>query len=206
MVDRLPPTPPSPLDQLHMILLGTGLLLFLGMHAFSMLRGPRAALIGRLGAGGYKGLYTLVSFLGLGLMIWGFGSYRAAGYIPVWSPPVWMRHLSALLMLPVLPLIFSAYAKGFVKARLKHPMILGVKLWALAHLLANGDLGSMLLFGGFLAWAVLGFISMRRRATPQAEFVPNPGQDAAAILGGIIAWLALVFGLHRYLIGVGVFT
>jgi uncharacterized membrane protein len=118
-----------------------------------------------------------------------------------------MRHLSALLLLPVLPLVFSAYAQGYVKARLKHPMILGVKLWALAHLLSNGDLGSILLFGGFLAWAVAAFMSMRRRTdAPVASFVPNPGQDAVAILAGVIGWLALSFGLHRWLIGVGVFT
>jgi uncharacterized membrane protein len=189
-----------------MTLLILGLILFLGVHGFTILRGPRAALIKRFGEGGYKGLYTLVSLIGFGLMIWGFGSYRAAGYIPVWNPPTWMRHLSALLLLPVLPLIFSAYAKGFVKARLKHPMILGVKLWALAHLLANGDLGSILLFGGFLVWAVLGFMSMRRRPEAPPEFVPNPGQDAAAILAGVIGWLALSFGLHRWLIGVGIFT
>jgi uncharacterized membrane protein len=189
-----------------MLLLILGLALFLGMHGFSMLRAPRAALLGRLGEGGYKVLYTLVSLLGLALIAWGYGSYRAAGYIPVWNPPVWTRHLAALILLPVLPMIFSAYAKGFVKARLKHPMILGVKVWALAHLLANGDLGSILLFGGFLAWAVLAFMSMRRRPSdPAAAFVPNPGQDAAAILAGVAAYLALVFGAHRWLIGVGVF-
>jgi uncharacterized membrane protein len=189
-----------------MTLLVLGLVIFLGMHAFTMLRGQRAGLIARLGEGGYKGLYTLVSLAGLALIVWGYGSYRAAGYIPVWNPPVWTRHLAALLLLPALPLLFSAYAKGFVKARLKHPMILAVKVWALAHLLANGDLGSILLFGGFLIWAVLAFMSMRRRpAEEAAAFVPNPGQDAAAILGGLIAYAALVFGLHRWLIGVGVF-
>jgi uncharacterized membrane protein len=189
-----------------MFLLTIGLALFLGMHGFTMLRAPRAALIGKIGAGGFKGLYALVSLLGFAPIIWGYGAYRASGYIPVWNPPIWTRHLAALLLLPALPLLFSAYAKGFVKARLKHPMILSVKVWALAHLLANGDLGSILLFGGFLVWAVLAFMSMRRRpADPSAAFVPNPGQDAVAILGGLIAYLALVFGLHRWLIGVGVF-
>jgi uncharacterized membrane protein len=186
-------------------LLIIGLALFLGMHAFTMLRDRRAALVARLGEGGYKGLYALVSLVGLVLIVWGYGAYRAAGYIPVWSPPTWTRHLAALLLLPALPLVFSAYAKGHVKARLKHPMILGVKVWALAHLLANGDLGSIILFGAFLAWAVAAFMSMRRRAEQPAPFVPNPGQDAVAILGGVIAYLALVSGLHRWLIGVGVF-
>jgi uncharacterized membrane protein len=189
-----------------MTLLILGLVLFLGMHGFTMLRAPRAALQARLSEAGYKAAYAAVSLAGLGLMVWGYGSYRAGGYIAVWSPPVWTRHLSALIMLPALPLLFSAYAKGFVKARLKHPMILAVKTWALAHLLANGDLGSILLFGGFLVWAVLAFISMRRRPIdPAAAYVPNPGQDAVAILGGLIAYFAMMFGLHRYLIGVGVF-
>jgi uncharacterized membrane protein len=189
-----------------MTLLILGILLFVGGHAFSLARGPREAAIARFGDGGFKGLYSLVALAGLVLMVKGYGDYRAGGYVAVWNPPVWTRHVSVLLMLPVLPLLFSAYAQGFVKARLKHPMILSVKLWALAHLLANGDLGSILLFGAFLVWAVLGFRSMRRRPVdPQKNFVPNPGQDAAAILGGLIAYGLLVGGLHRWLIGVGVF-
>jgi uncharacterized membrane protein len=189
-----------------MIILILGLLLFLGTHAFTMNRSGRAALIGKLGEGGYKGAYTALSLIGLLLIIWGYGSYRASGYIELWSPPVWTRHLAVLIMLPALPLLFSAYAKGFVKARLKHPMILAVKVWATAHLIANGDLGSVLLFGSFLLWAVVGFMSMRRRPVDEAaSFVPNPGQDAAAILGGLILYGAMIGGLHRYLIGVGVF-
>jgi uncharacterized membrane protein len=189
-----------------MIILILGLLLFLGMHASTINRSGRAALIGRLGEGGYKGVYTAVSLVGLLLIIWGYASYRASGYIPLWDPPVWTRHLAVLIMLPALPLLFSAYAKGFVRARLKHPMILAVKVWALAHLLANGDLGSVILFGSFLVWAVVAFMSMRRRPVDEsASFVPNPGQDAAAILGGLIAYGAMIGGLHRYLIGVGVF-
>jgi len=189
-----------------MTLMILGLILFLGPHAFTMARQPRAALVARFGEGGYKGLYSLVSLLGLVLLAYGYGVYRADGYIVVWNPPVWTRHLSALLLLPVFPLLFSAYARGFVKARLKHPMILAVKTWALAHLLANGDLGSILLFGAFLVWAVVAFVAMRRRpeANPPA-FVPNPGEDAAAILGGLIVYGAMIFGLHRWLIGVGVF-
>lgn len=189
-----------------MILLILGLALFLGTHAFTMNRSGRAALIGKLGEGGYKGAYTAVSLIGLFLIVWGYGSYRAAGYIPLWDPPVWTRHLSVLIMLPALPLLLSAYAKGFVKARLKHPMILAVKVWAFAHLIANGDLGSLLLFGSFLIWAVFAFMSMRRRPVDEAAgFVPNPGQDAAAILGGLILYGAMIGGLHSYLIGVGVF-
>jgi uncharacterized membrane protein len=183
-----------------------GLILFVGGHSLSLARGLRGAALVRFGEGGFKALYTLVALAGFALIVKGYGDYRAAGYIQVWSSPVWTRHLSALLMVPVLPLLFSAYAQGYVKARLKHPMILAVKVWSLGHLLANGDLGSILLFGSFLLWAILGFRSMRRRPVdPQKNFVPNPGQDAAAILGGLIAYGLLVGGLHRWLIGVGVF-
>ena len=189
-----------------MTLLVLGLILFLGMHAFTMNRSGRAALLGKLGPLGYRALYNIVSLLGFSLIAWGYAIYRSNGMIPVWDPPTWTRHLSVLIMLPVLPLLFSAYAKGFVKARLKHPMILAVKTWALAHLLSNGDLGSIILFSAFLAYAVVAFISMRRRPVDEAAiFVPNPGQDAAAILGGLIAYGVMIGGLHRYLIGVGVF-
>jgi uncharacterized membrane protein len=187
-------------------LLVIGLVLFLGMHATSMSRSGRASLIARFGEGGFKAVYSLVSLIGLGLIVWGFGAYRAAGMIPLWNPPTWTRHLVVLLMLPVLPLLFSAYAQGFVKARLKHPMILAVKIWALGHLLANGDLGSVLLFGGFLLWSVIGFANMRRRPVDDSKaFVPNPGQDAAAVLGGLIVYGLMIGFLHRWLVGVGVF-
>ncbi len=95
-----------------MTLLLLGLVLFLGAHGFTMLRGPRAALIGKLGENGFKGAYSLVSLVGFVMIIWGYGSYRAGGYIPVWDPPTWLRHLSALLLLPALPLVFSAYAQA----------------------------------------------------------------------------------------------
>lgn len=189
-----------------MILLTIGIALFLGMHSFSMNQPQRLALVERLGARGFKLLYSVVSLIGLVLIIWGFASYRAAGMIAVWNPPTWTRHLAALLMLPALPLLFSAYASGFVRARLKHPMILAVKIWALAHLLANGDLGSIVLFGSFLVWAILAFRDMRRRPVDATKaFVPNPGQDAGAILGGLIAYGLMVGFAHQWLIGVGVF-
>jgi uncharacterized membrane protein len=189
-----------------MIMLSIGLFLMLGTHAYSMNRAGRETLIERFGDGGFNAFYSILSLVGLALIIWGYATYRAAGYIELWNPPTWTRHLSALVMLPVLPLLFSAYAQGFVKKRLKHPMILAVKVWALAHLLANGDLGSIMLFGSFLLWAVLAFSNMRRRPVDEAKnFIPNPGQDAAAILGGLIVYGAMIGGLHKYLIGVGVF-
>jgi uncharacterized membrane protein len=188
-----------------MFTLVLGLVFFLGAHAFSLARGPRAAAIERFGAGGFKGIYSAASLVGLIMIIWGFARYRSGGMIPLWDPPVWLRHLSLVVMLPVLPLLFGAYGKGYIKARLKHPMILAVKTWALAHLLANGDLGSAIMFGGFLVWAVVGFAMMRRRPEPALDFVPNPGVDAAAVIYGLIGYIALVAGLHRWLIGVGVF-
>ena len=115
------------------------------------------------GEGPDKGLDPLVSLLGVVLIAVGFGRYRAAGYIPVWDPPTWTRHLALLLVWFAFVSVAAAYLPGRIKARLKHPMLTGVKIWALAHLLANGDLGSILLFGAILVWAVLARISAKRR-------------------------------------------
>jgi uncharacterized membrane protein len=187
-------------------LLITGLILFLGTHSYSMRRASRAALVAKVGPEVYKVVYSVLSLIGFVLIIWGYGSYRSAGYIPLWDPPTWTRHLAALIMLPALPLLLASFGYGFIKARLKHPMILAVKTWSLAHLLANGDLGSVILFGTFLAWAVVAFINMRRRpAEEEPTPIPNPGHDATAVLGGLFFYAAMIFGLHRYLIGVGVF-
>src|SRR5918911_4140516 len=146
-----------------MAILVLGLAIFLGTHAFTMARAPRAALIGRLGEGPYKGVYALLSLLGIVLIAVGFGRYRAGGYIDLWDPPVWTRHLALLLMWPAWVMVVAAYFPGRIKRALKHPMLAGVKIWALAHLLANGDLGSILLFGSILVWAVLARISAKRR-------------------------------------------
>jgi len=127
-------------------LLVVGLVIFLGMHSFSMARRNRAALIARIGEGPYKGLYSLVSLLGVVLIAIGYGQYRASGYIPVWDPPAWTRHLALILVWLAFICLAAAYLPGRIKVRLKHPMLAGVKIWALAHLLANGDLGSILLF------------------------------------------------------------
>jgi uncharacterized membrane protein len=189
-----------------LLILIIGLVLFLGTHSYSMRRENRAALVAKVGPEVYKVVYSVVSLIGFVLIIWGYASYRSAGYIPLWSPHVWTRHLSVLIMLPALPLLLAAYGHGFIKARLKHPMILAVKTWSLAHLLANGDLGSVILFGTFLAWAVVAFINMRRRPAEEGPLpIPNPGHDATAVIGGVVFYLAMIFGLHRYLIGVGVF-
>ena len=191
-----------------MTLLVIGLVIFLGVHSFSMARGARASLIARIGEGPYKGLYSLVSLAGIVLIAIGYGQYRASGYIPVWDPPVWTRHLALLLVWIAFILVAAAYLPGRIKARLKHPMLAGVKIWALAHLLANGDLGSILLFGSFLVWAVLARISAKRRdvaAQHGGTAVPAGWRnDVLAVVIGTAIYLAFVFWLHPWLIGVPV--
>ena len=192
-----------------MAILVLGLAIFLGTHAFTMTRGPRAALISRLGEGPYKGAYSLVSLLGIVLIAVGFGRYRAAGYIDAWSPPVWTRHLALLLMWPAWVMVVAAYLPGRIKRTLKHPMLAGVKVWALAHLLANGDLGSILLFGSILAWAVLARVSAKRRDEVRDHAGPAAApagarNDVLAVAIGTAIFLAFLFRLHLWLIGVPV--
>jgi uncharacterized membrane protein len=189
-------------------LLVLGLILFLGMHSFSMARKSRSGLIGRIGEGPYKGLYSLLSLAGIVLISIGYGQYRANGYIPVWDPPVWTRHLSLLLVLIAFICVVAAYLPGHIKHRLKHPMLAGVKIWAFAHLIANGDLGSILLFGSFLVWAVVARISVKRRdvAAQHGGTVAPAGwrNDILAVVIGVAVYLAFVFWLHPLLIGVPV--
>ena len=191
-----------------MALLILGLVLFLGTHAFTLAREPRAALVARLGEGPYKGLYSVLSIAGVVLIAIGFGRYRAAGYIPVWEPPVWTRHLALLLVWPALVMFVAPYFPGRIKRTLKHPMLAGVKIWALAHLLANGDLGSILLFGFILAWAVAARISVKRRdvAAQHGGTAAPAGwrNDILAVVIGTAIYLAFVFWLHPWLIGVPV--
>jgi uncharacterized membrane protein len=146
-----------------MFLLLLGLVVFLGTHAFTMARAPRAALMGRVGEGPYKILYSVLSLVGIILIAQGFGQYRAGNWINVWNPPVWTRHLALTLNILAFVFFVAAYVPGRIKRTLKHPMLAGIKVWALAHLIANGDLGSMLLFGSILAWAVMARISVKRR-------------------------------------------
>jgi uncharacterized membrane protein len=184
-----------------------GLMLFFAAHVFTTKREARAQAIARLGEGTYKILYAAVSLAGLALIIWGFAHYRAAGMIPVWEPPVAFKHITVALMLPAVILVVASYIRGRIYTRLKHPMLAGIKLWAAAHLLANGDLGSIILFGSFLAWAVFDRISLKRRPDAGAPPIPvgGPGNDLIAIAVGIVAYLALAFAFHPVVIGVPVF-
>jgi uncharacterized membrane protein len=181
-----------------------GLILFLGIHTFTTLRSTRAAVIGRLGEGPYKGLYSLVAAIGLLLMIWGFGRYRSAGYIQVWNPPFAVFHPIALVLLWfALVALVAAYAPpSKIKATLHHPMLVAIKAWALSHLLVNGDLGSMLLFGALLVWAVYDHIAVRRRGDEGAPPVARIGRnDVLVIAIGTVAYFAILW-LHESLIGV----
>jgi uncharacterized membrane protein len=183
-----------------------GLVVFIGTHLFTTRRQARGDLIKRLGEGGYKLLYSALSLIGLVLMVVGFGAARDAGPPVVWDPPQWLRHLALLINLPVFVLLAAAYLPGRIKSATKHPMLLAVKLWATAHLLANGDLASMLLFGSLLAWAVLARIAAKRREV--AEGVPDRSgplrNDLIALIVGLLLYVAMVVWGHPLLIGVPV--
>jgi uncharacterized membrane protein len=183
-----------------------GLVLFFGAHIFTTRREARARLIASIGEGPYKIAYTLVSLAGLALICWGFAHYRSTDWINVWTPPKALKHLNVLLMLPAVILVVASYIRGRIYATLKHPMLVGVKLWAFGHLLANGDLGGIILFGSFLAWAVFDRISLKRRTDPGAPPIPvgGVGNDLIAVAVGVVAYLALAFAFHPVVIGVPV--
>ncbi len=184
-----------------------GLVLFLGVHTLTTQREVRAQVIAASGEGGYKIGYTLVSLLGFVLIVWGFAHYRAAGMWEIWTPPTAFKHLAVALMLPAVILVVASYIRGRIYTTLKHPMLTGIKLWAAAHLLANGDLGSIILFGSFLGWAVFDRISLKHRADSGAPPIPvgGPSNDLIAVAVGLVAYLALGFAFHPVVIGVPVF-
>ena len=154
-------------------LLVLGLVLFLGPHVFVTRRGARAALIARIGEWPYKGLFAIVSIVGLYFIGKGFALYRDAGAIEIWDPPEWTRHITVALMWPAVVFVTAAYIPGDIKRVLKHPMLVGVKLWAVAHLISNGDLGSMIIFISVLAWAVYDRITLKRRNDPGGAADPD---------------------------------
>jgi uncharacterized membrane protein len=190
-----------------MVWLILGLALFLGVHSVSIVSPQgRHALAQRMGEGGFKGLYTLVSLAGFALIVWGYGQAREAPVL-LYTLPTGMRHLAALLMLPVFVLLFAAYLPGRIQRAAKHPMLLAVKFWALAHLLANGTLADVLLFGGFLAWAVADRISVKRRAAAgllrsAPTRAGGPVNDAIALVGGLAVYAVFVLWAHAWLFGV----
>jgi uncharacterized membrane protein len=184
-----------------------GLAVFLGCHTLVTFRAERAAVIARIGEGPYKGLLALLALVGIILIAYGFADYRAAGLIEVWHPPAWTRHLTAALMWPAVILVVAAYIRGDIQRVLKHPMLVGVKLWAAAHLIANGDLGAIILFGSILAWAVYDRITLKRRTDPGGPPIPSGGRrnDVIAVVVGTLLYLALGLWFHPYVIGLPVF-
>lgn len=188
-----------------MLVLVLGIIIFLGGHTLATFRETRADLIGRFGAGPYKIAYSLISIIGLALIVWGFSRYRAEGLIQLWTPPAWTRHVTMTLMwFAFVALACMNPAPGKIRGWLRHPMLVAIKIWALAHLLANGDLGGMLLFGSFLAWAVFDRIAVKKRRDFGAPRVASfTRADAIALIVGTAAYVAMIF-LHPALIGVRV--
>ena len=188
-----------------MIYLILGLVIFLGVHSVRMVADDwRTQTRARLGEGPYKGVYSVISLLGFALLVWGFGQARQMP-VQLWSPPTFMRHLALLLTLISFVLLAAAYVPGnSIKARVHHPMVLGVKVWALAHLLANGTLADVLLFGGFLVWAVLSFRAARQRdRVAQVSYPPGRmGPTLVAVGVGLVAWAGFALWAHAVLIGV----
>ena len=184
-----------------MTLLITGIIVFLGVHLLPTLHDVRQTLIGRLGENGYKALFSLLSIIGFVLIVWGFAG---APVIQVWAPPNWTRYLAMVLMLPVFVLLIAAYVPGQIKAKVKHPFVDAISTWALAHLIANGDLASIILFGSFLAYAVFDRIALKRRPATGLVTVPETGSarnDMISVAGGLLLYVAFLLWLHPLLIG-----
>jgi len=186
-----------------MLFLIVGLMLFLGIHSISIVSpGWRDGMAVRLGEWPWKGLYSLVALAGLILLVQGYSHARLSAPV-LYTPPVWLGHLALLLLVPVFPLFLSTYFPGRLQRAAKHPTLLATKLWATAHLLANGSLADVVLFGGFLAWAVADRISMKRRiARPLPGAPPGAINDGIAIVLGLGLYGFFVMGAHAWLFGV----
>jgi uncharacterized membrane protein len=189
---------------LAMLVFIVGLLLFLGVHSTRIFaEGWRTSTIARIGEGPWKGIYSLVSIAAFVLLVWGYG--QARNQIPLWDPPGAMRYVTVLLMLPVFVLFVAAYVpRNGIRAKLHHPMVLSVKLWALAHLLSNGNPADVLLFGGFLAWAILAFNAARKRDRASGKVYPagTASMTIVCVAVGLVIYAAFLMGLHTWLIGV----
>jgi uncharacterized membrane protein len=182
-----------------------GLVLLLGVHSIRVIApGMRNAGIARLGLLPWKIVYALLSLVGLWFIIEGYGAARLEPTV-LWLPPAWTRHLAALLTLPAFVLMVCAYVPGTrIRAKLGHPMVAGVKIWAFAHLIANGTLADLLLFGSFLVWSVVLFATLRRRdrAAALRQSAGSASRDAIAVVVGVAAWAVFAGWLHLVLIGV----
>lgn len=191
-----------------MSLLIVGLVVFLGAHSLRLFaEGLRARTIARIGIGGWKVVYSLVSIAGFVLIVWGFGLARQHPVL-LYTPPLWLKHANALFTLVAFVLFFSAHVpRNHFKAAVGHPMLAGVKLWAFGHLLATGMLHDVILFGAFLLWAVADFVVSRRRDRAEGTTYPagTLKGDAIALAIGVVAWAVFAFWLHARWIGVSPF-
>ena len=180
-----------------------GLVIFFAVHSVSIVNEPwRGRMVATMGEVPWKGVYALFAIAGFALIVWGYGLAR---YEPIvlYSPPVWLRHVALLLLLPVFPLLLAAYLPGRIQAVTQHPMLVATKLWAVAHLLANGTLADVLLFGAFLIWAVADRISIKHRTPrPIPSAPPSKVNDILAIAAGLALYVAFAVWLHTWLIGV----
>ena len=183
-----------------------GLALFFIVHLVPMLPSLRAGLVERLGAGPYRGLFSVVSIAGLVLIVLGYGQMQGLGRgnPELWAPPTWIKHVVLLLMIPALILLMAAYVPSRIRSAVRHPMLAALAIWAFAHLLANGDLASLLLFGSFLAFAVIDRMSVMTRASPGPLGGAKGGalHDMAVIALGLALYLLILFWGHAKLTGV----
>jgi uncharacterized membrane protein len=188
-----------------MVVLVLGIVVFLGIHSVPIFHETRARVIQRFGLNQFKVVYSLLALIGFGLIVWGFQLYRANGLITVWTPPDWMRHMTILLMwFAFVALACMNPAPSKIRGWLRHPMLVAIKIWALAHLLINGDAGGMILFGSFLAWAVADRIALKKRGDLGAPRIKSfTGADALALGLGTVGYVAMIM-LHPILIGVSV--
>lgn len=188
-----------------MLMFLAGLVIFYGVHVFSAIRSraPGKDLRTRMGYGPFMGLYSVLSLIGFILIIYGYGATRGLGLL--YNPPTWLAHINLVLTIPALILLVaSQLPAGYIKKASKHPMLLAVKLWALGHLLANGEINSVILFGSFLAYAVFDRIMVKRRGDngPRPETTLNPMMDVISVGAGAIVWAAIALWLHPILFGV----
>jgi len=178
-----------------------GLLIFFGMHLVPGFVEFRRTLISKMGEGPYKGLYSIISLLGIVLIIYG---KSIAGFQPIWDPPVWSRTFVVVTMLLSFYLFAAADMKSNIKRFIRHPMLLGVMLWSGTHLIANGDLASILLFGSFCVFSVFGMISANIRGATKQDKIYPVNRDVVAVIAGLVVYGVFIFLIHPYLIGVPV--
>lgn len=188
-----------------MLIFVAGLVLFLGVHSVRIVGDNwRDQQRRKLGANTWRGIYTVLSLIGMGLLVWGWSMVREAPTL-IWIPPLGMRHAASLFTLLAFILLVAAYVPGnAIKARVHHPMVAGVKLWAVAHLMANGNLAHIILFGSFLAWAVVDFIAARKRdrRSGAARVVTSMQATLITVVVGVVSWGVFAFWLHGWLMGV----